>query len=137
MARRLSAKSGLAVDFSHHVHSLYLLHCVDRLDGRALATGEHVARRLLQVQRAVRRNPRGPDVEGLEGYMRHSDGASGVALSPAFDKHIAELQKTEATVLKFQRLAREEVDNETTRKKKTDNKDVKGAKGAGKSETPP
>ena len=68
--------------------------------------------------------------------MRHSDGASGVALSPAFDKHIAELQKTEATVLKFQRLAREEVDNESTRKEKTD-KDVKGAKGAGKSETPP
>ena len=129
----LSAKSGLAVEFSHHVHSLYLLHCVDRLDGRALATGEHVARRLLQVQRAVRRNPRAPDFEGLEGYMRHSDGASGVALSPAFDKHIAELQKTEATVLKFQRLAREEVDNETTRKKKTD----KGVKGAGKSESPP
>ena len=65
--------------------------------------------------------------------MRHSDGASGVARSPAFDKHIAELQKTEATVLKFQRLAREEVDNETTRKKKADT----GVKGAGKSESPP
>ena len=64
--------------------------------------------------------------------MGHAHGPSEVARAPALGTYTAELQKTEATVLTFQRLSREEAESETVRKKNTD----KSAEGAGKDPSP-
>ena len=114
----LSAKSGLAIEFMQAVYTLFYLVCHDLLDGRHLVAAEHVARRILQIQKAVRRNPKSPDFEGLEVYGRHMTDSSGSVFAPTFDKHVAETQRAAAITLKQDRLNREEQAHEETRRKK-------------------
>ena len=99
---------------------------VDRLDCYRLTSAQHLARRVLQVQKAVRRNPRSPDFENLTEYMRHAADATGTVSAPVFDRHVADRQRDEAQVMKQTRLAREENDADEKRKK--------GPKGGGKNE---
>ena len=88
----VTAKSTACREHALLIHTIWLMRCVDSLDGANLASAEHLCRRILQIQRAVRRNPRAPDYEGLEGFTEHMvDGAMGVPTAD-FDRHIAELQ---------------------------------------------
>ena len=120
----LSPKSSLGIEFAYLVHSLWLLACVDRLDCYRLSGAEHTARRILQIQRAVRRNPRSPDFDTLSEYMKHAADSSGSVTAPVFEKHVAERQRDEAQVMKQNRLASEEAHADEKRRKPT--------KGAGK-----
>ena len=104
-------------EFGNHIHTLWLLSCHDRLDVAQLAAGEHIARRVLQIQRSVKKNPQNPEFDGLDAYMRHSQDASGTVFAPTFDRHIAEVQKNEAQVLKQFRLTREEEDQVATERR--------------------
>ena len=82
--------------------------CLDRLDCYRLTSAEHVARRILQIQKAVRRNARSPNFENLSESMTHTADSSGTVSAPVFDRHVADRQHEEAQVIKQTRLAREE-----------------------------
>ena len=113
----LSAKSSLGIEFNYLVHTLWLMTCVDRLDGYRLVSSEHVARRILQIQSAVKKNARSPDFEGLSEYMKHAGEVSGRVSAPTFEKHIAERQRDAAQILKQNRLAKEEGEAEEKRRR--------------------
>ena len=81
------------------------------------------------IQRAVRRNPRAPDYEGLGAYGEHIvDGSTG-APTADFDRHVTEQQRTEALVLKQMRLVQEEAEAGSKRKKDGGDGGKKGQKG--------
>ena len=67
-----------------------------------------MARRILQLQRAIRTSPRSPDFEGLDFYLQHMSDWTGLPQTPGFDKCIAEQQKNHSTFMKNARQAREE-----------------------------
>ena len=131
----LNRESAVGREYAHHMWSLYAIYCVDHLDGRALACAEHIARRVLQIQKATRRNFKAPDFEGLDGIMRHLHMLSGVAQTPKFDLDVATTQRNEGLLLKNARLAREEEAQDLTRRQKgpadpkKKNKGKKGGKG--------
>ena len=52
--------------------------------------------------------------------MRHIQTSGGTTFAPAFDKHMAEVQKAEGTVMKCERLAREETELEEARGRQPD-----------------
>ena len=60
------------------------------------------------IQRAVKRNPRVPDFDGLECFMSNTLDVQGGLVTLEFEKHMAEIQKAEAQVMKQQRMARDE-----------------------------
>ena len=130
----LGARSPVGIEYSYLIHLLYLFMVTDRLNPRASAAMEHLARRCLQIQRAAQRNPRTPDFDGLEEFMRHAADSAGVAHSPGFDKHISERQKAESQILKQHRLQREELDHDSKNKK--NHKNDKAPKGGGKGDDP-
>ena len=68
-----------------------------------------MSRRALQIQRAVRKNPLNPDFLGLESYLLHMTDSTGVAPTPLFDGHIANLARADAQVMKQFRKNREEL----------------------------
>ena len=117
-------KAATTVELGHLMHGLWMAVCVDRLDPYENTFVEHLSRRILQIQKAIRRSPRGPDFDGLNEYMRHSSDQHGEIAAPAFDAFVAEKQKTQATIMKQQRLQREEDDHANKRRQ--------GPKGAGK-----
>ena len=95
----------------------------DGLAGRALAMFEFLSRRVLQIQRAVKRSPKHPNFTGLEAMLSSAlDGPGGVVASK-FDQDVAEQQRVAATILKQNRLMTEEMDHES--RKETTNKDKK------------
>ena len=98
-----------AIELRWAVHAVYLLGAVDRLNLPRLTAAEHLARRILQIQRAVVRNPRAPDFEALEVFGRHLPSTSQPMRSPYFDKFVTEEQKVSAFLLRQHRLFKEEV----------------------------
>ena len=114
----VSATSGLMVELKVLLTVLWMLTTHDRLNVPCIAGAELVARRVLMIQRAIKRNARAPDFEGLESYLSNALDPQGGVVSPDFEKHVAELQRNEATILKQQRLAHEEAEAATAKKKK-------------------
>ena len=115
------AKSAVAIEFSHLMFAIYAFTVLDRLDPYQSTTVEHLARRVLQLQKAIKRNPKAPDFEGLSEYTRHCSDAVHALTTPEFDKHVAEKQKQDSWIMKNQRLQREESEqcekNRQTRKR--------------------
>ena len=114
------------------VSELWALHFMiveDRLDPYSSTAAEHLARSILRLMRALRRNGKAPDFSGLQGYLSHLGEPGGSLLTPSFDRHIADLQRDDAQHLKQQRLNREELGHED-KHKKDKQKDPKG-KGKG------
>lgn len=132
-ASGVSPKSGLCIEHALLVNVLYFLLCVDGLNIYSSTGVELLCRRLLQIQRAVRKNPRAPDFEGLESYTAHGLDSTGGALALEFDKHVASTQRDTAFIMKQMRLNREEQDAEGTRKSKANakNKAKASAEGEG------
>ena len=106
--------SGVSVgsSASHMPRSLIsvLLHmiCFDQFDCLHSAAAEMVARRIMQVQRAVRKSPKAPDYGGLDLMVYSRLESGGAAPVGDFFKFVAEEQKAEAFTLKQQRLFAEE-----------------------------
>eukprot|EP00974_Lingulodinium_polyedra_P005533 521272-Lingulodinium_polyedra.AAC.1 len=60
--------------------------CVyDKLNQWNLATAEHPSRRALMIQRAVKRNPRAPDFDGLGVYLARRFDSAGGLITKDFD----------------------------------------------------
>ena len=66
-----------------------------------------MCQRVLQIERAVRVNPRNPDLEGPEAYMLHASDNPDIQ-TPGFDQLIASQQKDAVFLQKQARLAAEE-----------------------------
>ena len=49
------------------------------MDGRHSAAAEHIARRILQQQAALRKDPKSANYDSLEPYMAHAMDVTGVA----------------------------------------------------------
>ena len=81
---------------------------VDRLDIFLNTAAEYAAWRILQIQKAVRKNPASPDFTGLEDYSQHLGDTGGAIPTSAFDLHVATTQTAEAVFLKQTRITREE-----------------------------
>ena len=104
----LSPKSGIGLEIFYLLVALYYLLCWDRCDPTSLISAEHIARRLIQLQKAVRRNPKQPDFSSLDPMMRHCDPIHGSIHTPALDKHLSDVAKAEANVMKNVRMMEEE-----------------------------
>eukprot|EP00971_Amphidinium_carterae_P306995 6100970-Amphidinium_carterae.1 len=82
--------------------------CYDELNVGSLVSGEAMCRKLIQIETAVRRNPRQPDFEGLDLMMTSVLDESGAAQASSYMTWITSRQRDEAQVLKQGRLLREE-----------------------------
>lgn len=128
----VNPKSSLAVEHRMLILALWLMACRDRLDLFHSASAEHISRRIIQIEKAVRKSPRAPDFEGLDAYAEHIKDGAGVLVTPQFDQHVAQRQKTENFLLKQQRQAREEATSLATAAKA---KAKAKGKGGGKGDT--
>ena len=108
----------------------------DQVDVTNIAGCEYLCRRLLQIEAAVRRNPRQPDFDGLDPILDSSVDTSGAALAPKFMEFVSDIQKSQALIYKAGRLWKEE---QTANAKQINpgKKDGKDGKGAGKGTDPP
>ena len=79
----------------------------DRLDVSMPASAELCVRRLVQIEAAVRRNPKVPDFSGLGALMSAATDESGGATAAVFTQWVADRQKDQAAVAKQGRLLRE------------------------------
>ena len=93
---------------AHELRCLLMLlyHAVvfDQLDAYNCASMEYLARRISQIQRAVRRSPKAPNFAGLELMLATSMDSAGGVVTSDYARFVAEEQKAEAFTLKQQRL---------------------------------
>ena len=80
----------------------------DGLDGVNLASVEMIVRRLIQIETAVRRNPKSPDFTGLESLLEATEDETGGAVLPDFFTWLSSQQKDQAQILKQFRFFKEE-----------------------------
>ena len=109
--------------------SVWALFCLDGLDATKLRAGEHIGRRLMQIDRACKTSRGKPMFDGLGILMRHAEGAIGTPHMPAWDRYLASAQRDEALVAKNRRLLQEEQD--AAAKAPKPKKGAKGKKGGG------
>ena len=60
------------------------------------------------IMRAVKRNPRAPDFEGLDSFLSTATDMTGGVVTLDFDKYISELQRNDAQIMKQNRMLKEE-----------------------------
>ena len=75
---------------------------------------ELLARRMVQIETAVVRNPQSPDFTGLELVLEDLVGSGGEATTSVFNAWLASKLKDKANVAKQTRLYREEFRQQTT-----------------------
>ena len=118
----VNGQAGIAVEHSVICTTLSLAIGYDTLNVLNLAFFEQMCRRLLMIERAVKRNPRAPDFEGLEMFLANGFDATGGVTTRDFDKYIAETQRNDAVIMKQSRLWREEHHADVKSKKETKGK---------------
>ena len=104
----LNGQAGITVEHSVICTTFSLSIGYDTLNVLNLAFIDRTCRRLLMIERAVKRNPRAPDFEGLEMFLANGYDATGGVTTRDFDMFIAETQKNDAEIMKQTRLWREE-----------------------------
>ena len=97
---------------------LFLLQSCDQVDLFGLAAAEYLAHWALMVQQATRKNPKAPVFTGLDHYLSHTFGETGVVVTSDFSHFIASEQRAEAQALKQQRLWAEEQEKDDDRRAK-------------------
>ena len=127
--------SGLspAGTLSHELRSLFdVMHHVvafDQLDAPNIAAIELTCRRILQIQRAVRRSPKHPDFADLDSMMSSAIDESGGVVTSKFDQWLAEGQQTKAQIMKQYRMLHD-VWNEGNKRTTEREKDAGGGGGS-------
>ena len=101
---------GSAVCHTHRVLAevFRLMHSWDQLDGSNLASGEQLARWMIQTETAVERNPRHPDFSGLDIVIGAPVSREGKAETRKFSEWITNRMEQRSKVWKHERLFREE-----------------------------
>ena len=116
-------KSQIAIEYCLGIFSLYLIFVRDRLNGRRLYVAQHIARRCLQIQRAVEKNSKAPDFSGLDPLLRHAEAAVGKVHAPEVDKFLTQTAKDEGKLLQNIRLNKEEAEKEKVQRGKNKGND--------------
>ena len=114
-----NGQAGIAVEHSVIGTTSSLAIGYDSLNVLNLAFIDRTCTGVLMIERAVKRNPRAPDFEGLEMFLDNGCGATGGVTTRDFDKHIAETQMNDAMIMKQSRLCREEHTAEEKTKKES------------------
>ena len=84
---------------------------------------------MVQLESAVRRNPKAPDFGGLDVMLEGHTDASGAAATQGFDQWVMEQQRAKAQIAKQGRLLREEAETEKKRGKGEGKGEGKGKAG--------
>ena len=87
----------------------------DQVDVSNLAGAELIVRRIIQMQKAIRRNPKHPDFSGLDDMLASALDETGGVVTSRFDEWVAAEQKTKAVIMKNSRMYTEERDAEAKR----------------------
>ena len=118
---------------SHELKNLFaiLRHQIeyDQLEVTNLAASELVARRVVQIQKAIRRSPKHPDFTGLDQLMASQLDETGGVVTSKFDEWVAQEQKTQAIIKKNTRLLQEEKESDAKRLANPKAQGKAGAKG--------
>ena len=117
----------------------------DQLDAPNLAAFEQIARRVMEIQSAVRRNPRHPQFDVMESTATAFVDEVGGARATTYNEWLTEQQRSEGKRLKAAREYREEQAADSRRRRndddappsKTGGKDGKGRKTKKEKEEPP
>ena len=110
-------------------HAFALFQSWDQVDLPNTAGGEYLARRVIQIQRAVKVNPKQPNFTGLHKMVEHSLDETGGLSTKEFTKHFATEAEADARVLKQNRLYRSEVESASSQQhSRGDHTDAPGAK---------
>ena len=104
----------------------------DQLDLANCASAELCARRLVQLERAVRACPRSPNFSGLGKMIEMNLSDGGGLRTDEFTKHFALVAEADARVMKQTRLLREELKQTGTEKPDKADDDESPAKGGGR-----
>ena len=80
----------------------------DKLDVQNISAFEALARRVVQTELAVDKNPKHPDFSGLGVLVDGTVSSSGMARVPKFQSWINSQQKEQAEIFKQRRLFTEE-----------------------------
>ena len=102
---------------------------VDQVDGSNLLCMERAARRFIEIQSAVKRNPKHPDFMGLGFGTQTTLDESGAIRTGAYHEWLAEQQKVEGRLYKYGREHREELAAE--KKRQAGGQPAGGAPGGG------
>ena len=102
---------------------------VDQVDGSNLLCMERAARRFIEIQSAVKRNPKHPDLMGLGFGTQTTLDESGAIRTGAYHEWLAEQQKVEGRLYKYGREHREELAAE--KKRQAGGQPAGGAPGGG------
>ena len=90
--------------FKDMLSVLFRLLAYDQASGLQLSSAQALARHILQIMRAVKKNPKNPDFRGLAIYtISFLDSGGGDGVGP-FRKYIAEQQKNEGFAMQQERL---------------------------------
>lgn len=111
----LSDNSAAAHEYKNLLSILRYAISYDQLDVSNLACLEQVSRRILEIQVAVRRNPKHPTFDAFDYAARGSIDEVGGARASSYGEWMAEQQKNEAKTLKSTREWREEQNAERRR----------------------
>lgn len=104
----LAEKSAVAREHRHMHEACRLALEYDQYDLSNSASYEYLIRRIVQVEAAVKRNPRQPDFDGLESVMDSAIDEAGAAVVADFSKWVSDRQQAEAQILKAGRMWRQE-----------------------------
>ena len=118
----LSDNSAAAHELKNLLGVLRLAVSYDQIDCSNLASIEQVVRRIIEIQTAVRRNPKHPTFDSFDYNTRGTVDEVGGARAPGYGEWMAEQQRIEAKALKSTREWREE---QATERRRT----AKGATG--------
>lgn len=104
----LAENSAASHEYKNLLSVLRLSIAYDQIDPTNLACIEQVVRRVLEIQTAVRRNPKHPTFDSFDYNLRGTVDEVGGARASQYAEWIAEQQKSEAKALKGNREWREE-----------------------------
>ena len=111
----LAANGALAHELRTLFNALRHLGEYDQTDAPNLAGAELLARRVIQIQRAVKRSAKHPDFTGLDSIMASNLDETGGIVTSKFDEWVAGEQKTQAMIMKNVRQFVEERNAEDKR----------------------
>ena len=122
----VSDKAGVAREHKLLCEVVRLAGEFDQVNIAGLSSMELLARRIYQIEMAVRKNPKTPDFNGLEMLVDTATDSSGSVVVSSVQQWLASQQRDEAFILKQRRLWSEESASANKPEKGDKNKDKDG-----------
>jgi len=128
----VATNSTLAHELRNLFAMLHHLNAYDQLDCPNVAAVELLCRRVLQVQKAIRKSPKHPDFANLDGMLSSTLDESGGVIASEFDQWVASEQKVQATIMKHNRMFSEEQVAENKKQNQSSHAGETGSSGEGR-----